>query len=208
MSLITLRNPATGEQMAILAVDYVVPTSEGDAFFGWVKIADGLPLEDLQADLWKSVKAMRADKKAAGTPIPGIGTVQTDDVSTQNITGLVTMAQIAASTQQPFSEPFTLADNTVVDLDAAQMVALGVAVGKYVSDVYAKARELREVIHASDVTPADLSALDITVGWPQTGEQETENAGNARANRNQPQRRNRAVKVRPDDKGQPSKRRR
>lgn len=166
MGSITLRNPANGEQQAVDAASYVVPVTESDAFYGWEKIADGLPLVDLQDDLWKHVKALRVTKKAAGVLVPNIGLVQTDDTSTQNINGLVTMAQVTMSQQPPFNEPFTLADNTVVALNATQMITLGVAVGRYMAAVYARARDLRAQIYADSATAESLAAIDITVGWP------------------------------------------
>jgi len=68
-------------------------------------------------------------------------------------------------TQQPFSADFTLADNTVATLNAAQMIGLGVAVGQHVQQVYGRATELREAIDAAQDIDA-LEAIDIGAGGP------------------------------------------
>lgn len=131
-------------------------------------IVDGawiVPLAVLQARAIAGVNAIRAERKAAGCTVPGVGAVQTDEVSTQNITGLVVMAQVAIANAQQFSEPFTLADNSVVTLDGPGMIGMGVAVGQYVAAVYARGRALRDAINAA-MTADELSAIDITAGWP------------------------------------------
>lgn len=126
-----------------------------------------VPLDMLKAEKWEHVKALRDQHKAAGVTVPNVGRIQTDDVSSQNITGLVVMAQVAIANSQPYSEPFTLADNSVVALDAPGMISMGVAVGRYVAAVYARGRALRDAIEAA-TNAASLDAIDISSGWPQT----------------------------------------
>ncbi|MEN9924073.1 MAG: hypothetical protein RL268_199 [Pseudomonadota bacterium] len=120
-----------------------------------------------KAALWEQVKANRdamTDAPGAVTQTP-LGSVQVDAKSKQNINGLVTMALIAKGAGAPFSEPFTLADNSVATLNADQMIGLGVAVGKYVAAVHEVARALRDAIEAA-ATHAALDAIDIGAGWP------------------------------------------
>lgn len=134
---------------------------------GWIVLAEEEwpTLAMLQEERWNRVKAIRAERKAGGVTIPGIGTVQTDDESTSNITGLVVMAQVAISQGAAFAEPFTLADNSVHDFNAAGMIGMGVAVGQHVAAVYARARELRAAILAAPDAAA-LELIDVEGGWP------------------------------------------
>ncbi len=125
------------------------------------------PLDERKLALWEQVKAMRdamtdAPGAVATTPF---GPVQVDAKSKQNINGLVTMALIANGAGAPFSEPFTLADNSVVTLNASQMIGLGVAVGRYVAAAHSRARTLRAAGEAAQ-THEELDAIDIGAGWP------------------------------------------
>jgi hypothetical protein len=185
--MITIQAPDGSERHAVDEAEWANGASVLDAggnetnpYVGWTQVADGspprdgaeivdgawvVPLQLLQDEKWEEVKALRTAKKEAGVAVPNIGTVQTDDISTQNITGLVVMANLAIAQSQPFSEPFTMADNTVVVLDGPTMVSMGVAVGQYVSEVYARARDLREAIYAA-ADEATLDAIDVEGGWP------------------------------------------
>jgi hypothetical protein len=129
-----------------------------------IELLDGEPVEPLQAEKWEAVKAVRAAKLLlAPTPF---GTAQADTESKENISGLVQMATIAKSAGAPFSEVFTMADNSEVEMSADQMIGFGVAVGRHISAIHARGRELRAAIYAEGVTAEDLAALDITTGWP------------------------------------------
>jgi hypothetical protein len=139
-----------------------------DGYDGWTVVDantnDPRTLAERQADLWEAVKAKREIIETGTAPTPS-GAVQIDEQSKLKINGLVTMAMLADQQAQPFSEDFTIADNSVVTLDAAATIAMGVAVGQFVSDTYARARELRDAIEAAtDV--ANLEAIDIDTGWP------------------------------------------
>ena len=124
-------------------------------------------LEERKTAIWETVKAKRealTDSPGATVQTP-VGEVQSDAKSQQKILGLVQMAVLANLNSQPFSEEFTLADNTTVTLDAAQMISLGVAVGENVADVYAHARTLRGEIEAAP-DDAALDLIDRETGWP------------------------------------------
>ena len=124
-------------------------------------------LEQAKEAMWRAVKRQRTllTESPGATVTTPAGVVQSDARSQANINGLVTMAILAQMTAQPFSAAFTMADNTVASLDAAEMIGLGVAVGRHVQTVYARATELREVIDgAADV--AALEKIDLEAGWP------------------------------------------
>lgn len=124
-------------------------------------------LEAAKEAVWRAVKRQRTvlTENPGATVVTPVGAVQSDARSQANINGLVTMAILAQMTQQPFSADFTLADNTVATLNAAQMIGLGVAVGQHVQQVYGRATELREAIDAAQDIAA-LEAIDIGAGWP------------------------------------------
>lgn len=124
-------------------------------------------LTDRKLALWAEAKARRdglTDAPGAEATTP-FGLVQVDAKSKQNINGLVTMALIAQGAGAPFSSDFTLADNSVVTLDAPKMIGLGVAIGRYVEAVYSHARVLRDAL-VNAVDHKELDAIDVTAGWP------------------------------------------
>jgi hypothetical protein len=126
-----------------------------------------LPLAEAKAVLWALAKAKRESiTDAPGTMVTTpFGTIQSDATSQRNINGMVTMALIAQGMGAPFSEAFTLADNSVVTLSAPQMIGLGAAVGQHVAAAYARGRALRDAIHtALDHDTLDL--IDVDAGWP------------------------------------------
>lgn len=126
-----------------------------------------LPLDEAKAALWTRAKAIResiADAPGALVATP-FGTVQSDATSQRNINGMVTMALIAQGMGAPFSEAFTLADNSVVTLSAPQMIGLGVAVGQHVASAYARGRVIRDAIESA-ADHAALSAIDVEADWP------------------------------------------
>lgn len=133
----------------------------GDTFDGQTYAP---PLDVAKLAKWEAVKAIRNTKENGEAPTP-FGPVQCDDTSKIKVSGLVTMAFIAKSNAQPFSGGFTLADNSVVTLNADQAIGMGIATGRYVSALHERARELRVAIEAAQ-TIAALDAIDHTAGWP------------------------------------------
>lgn len=114
--------------------------------------------------VWTMVKAKRDEVIDGGTSTPA-GVVDSDELSRSNIAGATLAAIIAKQASQAFSIEWTLADNSVVSLDADQMIALGVAAMSHVSLAHDRARDLRSEIEAtSDLV--DLLTLDIETGWP------------------------------------------
>lgn len=124
-----------------------------------------VPLERLQADMWTIVKAKRDLLEDGIAPTP-FGAAQCDDRSKIKISGIVNKALIAMSTGTPMNESFTMADNSVVQLNATDALVFGSAVADYISAVFAHARNLREAIFAADATVETLEGLDIFTGWP------------------------------------------
>ena len=125
-----------------------------------------MPLEDQKLALWERVKAIRDARIETGpATVPGVGQFDTDATSRLNVNGAVTMALIAQAAGAPFSIGWKLYDNSIVELDAAQMIAAGLAVGQHVSACHARAQALGLAIEAAGDAEA-LVAIDIGAGWP------------------------------------------
>lgn len=166
-----LCDTATGEPVAsghigedqIASVDqpgrttYIVPAE----CLTWPNIT----LDPLRLDLWAKVKADRDARIFGGVDVAGVGEIQTDADSKIKILGAVQMAQIALTASQPFAIKWTRTDNVDVDLDAAGMIGLGLAVGQYEAACFANGQALRAAINAA-TTVAELMSIDLQTGWP------------------------------------------
>lgn len=130
----------------------------------WDEGAATTNLPALQSAVWEQVKARRDAAIDGGATTPS-GVVDSDALSRSNISGAVLAAVIAQAAGAPFSMDWTLKDNSVVTLDAADMIAVGLAVMSHVNSAHAVARVLRATIEAAtDV--GTLLQIDITAGWP------------------------------------------
>jgi hypothetical protein len=133
---------------------------------GWtVVVSEDWPTLAMLKDAARAaVKELRRTKENATCATPS-GIVQIDGDSKTKINGLVSMALVAKGASQPFTESFILADNSVAQLDADAAIAMGVAVGQYVSSLYGRSIALFAQIDAAADASA-LDAIDITAGWP------------------------------------------
>lgn len=122
----------------------------------WV---DPRALADLRAARWAEIKRVRAVAEVA--PLAVAGRVYDADAESQRrIAGAVQLAVIAPP---GWSIDWTLADNSVATLTAADVIAVGVALGAQVSAAHAVARVLRAQID----TAADAAAINA-IQWPAT----------------------------------------
>ena len=111
------------------------------------------PLNEVKAAMWVKVKQARAAAEYGGFTWDG-STFDSDPISQARITGAVTLAQ----TNPAFSIGWTLADNSVRTLKAADMIAAGVALGQHVNACHERARLLRAEIEAA-MTVEDVGAI-------------------------------------------------
>lgn len=118
--------------------DYVAKT--------WI---DPRTLADLKAQQWNLIKQARSIAEHAGFTWDG-STFDSDAVSQQRITGAVTLAQMNPG----FTIGWTLADNTVRVLSAADMIAIGQALGLHVATIFGQAQALRNQIEAATTKEA------------------------------------------------------
>lgn len=120
----------------------------------------GTPLEVAKAQKWREILAER-DRREFGTFVAGVYELDCDPKAQARIQGAVQLASLAAANGQPFSIDWTMADNTVVTLNAATMVGIGQALALHVGQVHATARALRSQIDAA----ATVAAVQ-EIAWP------------------------------------------
>lgn len=146
-----------------------------DCVWEWISAPSGLfptgqimdgasSLDDAKKAKLHQIASMRDGRIAGGYQFQPIGTFDTDQRSTQNIMGGVQLALIAQTAGQPFSIAWRLADNTVATLDASAMIAVGAALAIYVSAVYQRSWELKELADTA-ATLEELEAIDFG-SWP------------------------------------------
>lgn len=129
----------------------------------WVISAKSLA--SFQDEVWHKAKAKRTDVVNGGCLTP-FGHVQTDIDSRINISGEAQMATMAKSAGAPYETTWTMTDDAEVDLDADEMIELGLAVGDLVRGCHERGRSLRSAIYSS-TDLATLFSIDIDMGWPE-----------------------------------------
>ena len=138
------------------------PQPSVNHMFDWSTRAwvDPRTLEQLKDSKWEEIKASRELAFDAPLVTPH-GTFDSDTRARSNITDAVLMAQALTAMGSPVSIDFTLADNSVVTLNAAQMIEVGLYLGAKVQGAYAVSRALRSAIDAA-TTSAEVQAI----AWP------------------------------------------
>lgn len=112
---------------------------------------------------WFRTKEIRSEKLLFAPTT--FGDAQCDIDSMVKINGLVTMALLAKNANIPYSEIFTMYDNSEVEMDADEMISFGMQVGIHVAAVHARGRELRAMLFDQNNDPFDV---DVESGWPGT----------------------------------------
>jgi hypothetical protein len=120
----------------------------------WV---DPRTLADLKTAKWAEIKAAR-DSAEFGTFSWDGASFDSDAASQSRIQGAAQLATLATINSQPFSIDWTLADNAVRTLAAADMSAVGMAMGVHINTQHTLARLKRVAIEAA-ATPAEVDAV-------------------------------------------------
>lgn len=125
--------------------------------FNWAtkQWIDPRTLQDFKDAQWASIKAARSAAEYGGFTW-GASIFDSDSISQSRISGAVTLAMLSPA----FVIDWTLADNTVRTLTAADMIAVGVALGGHVAAQHEKARGLRVQIGG-----AGNQAGVLAIGW-------------------------------------------
>jgi hypothetical protein len=109
---------------------------------------------------WQRIKQKR-ESAEFGSFVWSGHTFDADSESQRRIQGAVQLASIAQVSGAQWSIVWTLADNSTIELTAAEMIGVGMALANSVASAHATARQLRAQIMQSQT----LEDLD-TVVWP------------------------------------------
>jgi hypothetical protein len=135
----------TTSQAAIKAAIPAYAATWSNSSFTWV---DTRSLSDAKDQTWSAMKVARDANLAAGFTWNG-SKFDSDDVSQQRIQGAVQLASLAAAVGQPFSITWTLFDNTTRTMSGSEMIAVGIALGTFVQNVFTAGVALRNQIDAA-----------------------------------------------------------
>lgn len=128
------------------------------------QVIDGALVPDLEtarAEQRAIINAARDAAQDGGADTPS-GRFDSAGRSREFLNGAVMAATLAGLNQQPFSIAWTLADNSVVTLDGAAIIAAGLAVAAHVDAIHQRARVLKARIDAAE-TLADIRAVTWTL---------------------------------------------
>lgn len=120
-------------------------------------IVDCRSLQQAKDQKWKQIKNIRTQKENSTFSYNG----NEFHADKEHIPGAVQLAMMAKSAGQPFSINWTLDNNSVISLNADQMIEVGVALGTFINNLYDIARQLREEIESCS-TVQDVDAIV----WP------------------------------------------
>lgn len=106
-------------------------------------------LDEAKAKAWEAIKAKRAALSLSPFQFQGKA-IDNDAESAALIADRAARARDAVAAGEALETLWTTHDNTVLTLDAAQMVALSVARSDYIDGLHETARGLREQLLTSD----------------------------------------------------------
>lgn len=141
---------------------------------GYIRGADGKPKEkpahvstiaELQAAAWSRIKSERDRREQAGAPYLS-KIIDSDEKSVTRISIAVQAAQAAISAGTAFSLDWTMQDNSVVTMTAAEVVGMSVALATHSNGLHLAARAVREKILAA-TDAAGVEAAEAAVVWPE-----------------------------------------
>lgn len=116
----------------------------------WV---DARTLDEAKVTAWDAVKVAR-DVAISVPLVTPYGTFDADTVSRSNISDSVLLANNLVALGQTPTITYTLHDNTVITLSAAEMVTVGLLLGQQVQGAFATARTLRDTINSATTNSA------------------------------------------------------
>jgi hypothetical protein len=118
---------------------------------------DPRTLDDLKEAHWRLMKQQRTAAEYGGFDWDG-SRFDSNAASQSKIQGAAQLAQIAMMQGQPFYISWTLSNNTARTLNAAQMVAVGMAMSAHINACFERGRLLRSQIEAA-TTQSEVEAV-------------------------------------------------
>lgn len=119
---------------------------------------DQRTLQEIRDARWEYIKAER-DKQEVGLFEWGGHVFQADK---ERVNGAVTGSLIAQAAGQPYTDTWTLADNSTIPVSGSDIIAMGIALLQHVSACHAKGRVLRNQIYQVAQTIEDVKAVEWT----------------------------------------------
>lgn len=120
--------------------------------------------QTMQDRTWDKVKVLRSHYEYGGFQVNGFGRFDSDEESMRRIAASTTSAIVAKTSGEDWSVEWTLSSNNIVNLTADDMIIVGVAAVKHVTDIHDFARQLRIQIDLA-MDPSDLKVVEDAV-WP------------------------------------------
>jgi hypothetical protein len=126
----------------------------------WVMNGDVIEVDVDRAKpvVYKKIEEWRTAQKELPFTVSGIGEFSADEESKTNIDGASQAALMATVTSQPFSIDWSTHDDTVVTLDATQMMLVGQGLLAHVNAAHVAARVKFAEAEAA-TTMAELEAV-------------------------------------------------
>lgn len=144
---------ASGYDAALLAA-----IQSDEAFASATAVPDaGDTLDAAQARKWSEVKGERAARLAGSFEWAG----HLFNVDPINLTGAAVDAMLADAGSEAYVQAWVLANNSVIELDAQQQIAVGRACKDYIASLWAASQALRAQIYAA----ASVEAV-TAIHWP------------------------------------------
>lgn len=142
-------------------------TAAGGALEGGELVTDAdTDLDRAQKTAFVRIAKLREDHIAAGFSVEGVGTFESDALSIRNITGKAQRASVAITrNEEGWATPWKLADNSMAELDASGMIAVGEALDAHITACYARSWVLKAQIGAAEDTAA-VEAIVLDTDWP------------------------------------------
>ncbi len=133
----------------------LVAQSEG-MFAGGTYLADATAddLGTARARKWVEIKGERDRLEPGGFDLAGVGRFDSDEESRNKIIGASLAAKIARDAGQPYAIAWTLADNTVAQLDADGIIGAGFAMLAHLDGIHQRSRALYAQIQAAETAEA------------------------------------------------------
>lgn len=154
--------------------EFVGAGNPADAVLNWLLtnvFVDGLIIEgpsDMETErrkLINKVNTVRDIKIHSGCNTPS-GRVDTDNVSLRNILGTYQKAVLSKIQTEEFVTGWRLQDNTMVEVTADDMIAIGDAALYHTQLCYQRSWELKAAYEAATTTD-ELAAVLVNEGWPE-----------------------------------------
>lgn len=124
-------------------------------------IYEDLTLAERQAVFQNQVRQARWQHEQGGFTTPA-GRARSDDATQSKITGALVMFDTDPDLK---TLDWELAPGVWASATQADVAAMGVLVGQHVQACFTRSRQLCEAAQAA-TKHADLTALDLTAGWP------------------------------------------